>query len=229
MKYNLQRFVRELVANRSPYGYVVLDTETTDREGLMCQIAILGSNGEPVLSTLINPECPISPEAGAVHGITDDMVRDAPTLPAVYKAINRALFGLDVVVYNAGFDVAVLERHYRRYGLSEPVPMQYLCAMLAFAEHYGEWDGKRQSFRWHKLGVACEALGIEVKDAHDALADCRMTLALTEKLIAIYPHASLNPFSYPTGTEQESMTDNPERPASASVSNRRAQRHGGET
>lgn len=48
---------------------VILDTETTDLHGFICDIAIIrASDGEVVLNTLVNPCVPIEPGARVIHG-----------------------------------------------------------------------------------------------------------------------------------------------------------------
>jgi DNA polymerase-3 subunit epsilon len=58
----------------------------------------------------------------------------------------------------------------------------FYCAMLAYSEFYGEWNDYRQSWKWHKLTNAMYQQRLPVKDAHGALGDCRMTLALLNKM-----------------------------------------------
>jgi DNA polymerase-3 subunit epsilon len=58
---------------------VILDTETTDLDGYLVQIAIVDMQGTPLLNTLINPQAPIRLGAERIHGITAEAVADAPT------------------------------------------------------------------------------------------------------------------------------------------------------
>ena len=54
----------------------VLDTETTglSETDEIVEIAIIRlDDGSEVINTLVNPSIPISKEATAIHGITDDM------------------------------------------------------------------------------------------------------------------------------------------------------------
>lgn len=70
-----------------PDRYIVFDTETTgvDSDKRAVDVALLEI--DPVTldilggcESLINPGIPIPPEATAIHGITDEMVKDAPTI-----------------------------------------------------------------------------------------------------------------------------------------------------
>lgn len=103
---------------------VILDTETTDLRGYICDIAIIrATTGEVLMNTLVNPGVPIEPGAQAVHGITDADVAGAPsfTSQAVLDQLadliggRNCVFGAAdmyanprperrVLVYNAAYD-----------------------------------------------------------------------------------------------------------------------------
>jgi Exonuclease len=69
------------------------------------EIGVVDGAGAVLFQSLINPGMPIPSAASAVHGMTDDMVRDAPAVDAVAAAL-RALLIADgeAVIYNAEFD-----------------------------------------------------------------------------------------------------------------------------
>ncbi|MFO1532378.1 MAG: exonuclease domain-containing protein [Thermoplasmatota archaeon] len=66
---------------------------------------------------LVNPGRPIPKAATAIHGITDEMVRDEPGFAEVGPAL-RGLFrpGSVLMAYNAGFDHGVLDAEFVRCG-----------------------------------------------------------------------------------------------------------------
>ncbi len=114
---------------------VYLDTETTGLSpgngARIVEIAILDDDGRPLLDTLVNPDCEIPDEASSIHGITDRMVADAPTFASLDSEITSVTSGRHVVIYNAGFDTRFFPDGLERAG-------RVSCAMLAFAEEYGE-------------------------------------------------------------------------------------------
>ncbi|WP_232734382.1 3'-5' exonuclease [Kitasatospora sp. CB02891] len=90
---------------------VVLDTETTGlhSEARIVEIAVLGSDGEVLLDTLLNPGEPIG-EASEIHGITDVDVVSAPVFSAVLDRLSAVLDGKRCLIYNDVYDVGRL-RH----------------------------------------------------------------------------------------------------------------------
>lgn len=172
--------------------YVVLDTETTGvhREAEIVQCAVIDSQGKTLLDRLIKPVFPIPEEATAIHGITNEQVKDAALFP--YEELTRLLNGRNVIVYNAQFDSTMLYQSMRAAYLSNlyidwRTIANFHCAMLAFARVYGDWDQRRKSYRWKKLVQACAYYHIPVIDAHNALADCQMTLRVCQAMAGILP------------------------------------------
>ena len=63
----------------------------------------------------INPERPIPPESTAIHGITDDDVKDCPTFKAVAKTLAAQIEGCDLAGYNSNrFDIPLLAEEFLR-------------------------------------------------------------------------------------------------------------------
>jgi len=165
--------------------YLILDTETTGlgSDAEICQIAIINSNGETLLDTLVKPTKPIPPDATAIHGITNQMVAEAPPFSGrqVYDIIN----GKHVVIYNRDYDVQMLYQSDKDLLAEWRKVATFHCAMKHFAPIYGDWNDWRKSYRWKSLSVACEHYGIPVlENVHSALADCLMTLEVCKMMAA---------------------------------------------
>lgn len=177
---------REMIRRNN---FVVLDTENT---GLyypaeIVNIGVLHWTGEVLVDTLVRPVHPIPPEATAVHGITDQMVAGAPLWRTVRPQVIEALAGGDLVIYNANYDLQLLSWTDTLNGIKEHSPWQLsgaYCAMEWYAEKFGEWDDYHGNYRWQKLTVAMRQQRLQVKDAHGAIGDCRMTRELILKVIA---------------------------------------------
>lgn len=149
---------------------VILDTETTDLRGYICDIAIIrATDGEVLMNTLVNPGVPIEPGAQAVHGITDADVAGAPTFEAIHGQVYMHCAGARVLVYNAAYDAGRLGAEMDRLGKHPAVwrGTGWECIMLQHAAWVSEWNDYRGDYRWHKL---------EGGD-HRALGDCRAARA----------------------------------------------------
>lgn len=162
-------------------NFIVLDTETT---GLgygseIVEIAIIDHLGNSLLNTRIRPINGIPDDAAAVHGIRGRDVSESPLWTAIRGAVRGVLTDRDIIIYNAEYDVKMLRSSDGVHKIKESWDIgRYYCAMLAYSEHWGEWNDYHQSWRWQKLTSAMYQQGLPLGDAHSALGDCRMTLSL---------------------------------------------------
>jgi len=76
-------------------------------------------NGDTETKTRrINPTIPISPEARAVHGISDADVADEPTFKMIAKSLAQWMEGCDIAGYNSmKFDIPLLSEEFIRAGV----------------------------------------------------------------------------------------------------------------
>lgn len=68
--------------------------------------------------SLVNPTIPIPPGATKIHGITDEMVKDAPTFAQLAPSLFKGFVGTDFVGYNIRFDVERVQQEFGRCGLA---------------------------------------------------------------------------------------------------------------
>lgn len=174
---------------------VILDTETTGlgNDAEIVEIAMIDSDGVVLLNSLVKPVNPIPAEATAIHGITNDMVTNAPDLFQLFKDIADAVEGRAVLIYNAAYDLRLLAQSLNQRVKATHPGYQYLCKpqintlmqqlhtnraciMELYAEYNGEWDNYRNQYKWQKLTNAAKHFNAARPDAHRALADCLMTL-----------------------------------------------------
>jgi DNA polymerase-3 subunit epsilon len=164
---------RILVAREPVY----LDTETTGLEmaDQIVEICILDHDGKPLVDCLVKPKGKIPVLASRIHGITDEMVTDAPTWPELWPQVAAALAGRHVAIYNADFDLGMMKNSHRKYHLSWVFPGESsFCVMKLYAQFYGEWNHYHGSYRWQKLEEAARQCKVAVKGAHRARADALM-------------------------------------------------------
>jgi DNA polymerase-3 subunit epsilon len=157
----------------------VFDLETTgiDVETsrvVTANISVIDAQGVAVSRRdwLSNPGIDIPEQATAVHGVTTARaIADGRAAPEVVGEIIAALrevlaSGLPVVIYNAPYDLTLLDREARRYGiapLSGPMPIIDPLVIDKAVDKYRK--GKRT------LAATAEFYGVQLLDAHDAGAD----------------------------------------------------------
>jgi DNA polymerase III subunit epsilon len=103
---------------------IVLDTETTGMDPAtgdkLVEIGCVElMNLLPTGKTYhiyLNPERPIPPEATAVHGITDDFVKDKPTFGEIVGEFMEFIGNDRLVIHNAEFDMKFLNAELKTFG-----------------------------------------------------------------------------------------------------------------
>jgi exodeoxyribonuclease X len=104
----------------------VVDTETTgiDESARVVELASAHLATGKFYTTLVDPQCPIPPEAMAVHHITDQEVVGQPLLAAAIDLCQLTPTHVDVLVaHNASFDSRMLSN------LPQPWICTYKCAL----------------------------------------------------------------------------------------------------
>ncbi len=161
--------------------YVVFDLETTgiswktDEVVEISALRVVKHRVVGEFSTLVNPGRPIPFEASRVNGITDEMVRDAPSFDSVLAdfltfAGNSVLVGHNIHAFDMKFIWRDSERYLGRQPENDYIDTLKLArAYLAKLPH-------------HRLTDLAEHYGISIQGAHRALADCRMNQAVYECL-----------------------------------------------
>lgn len=187
---------------RQRKGFVVWDTETTGLgdDAKIVSIGVVDHQANVLVDTLINPGEPIPRDATRIHGVTDEMVADAPTFEQVYQQIRQSLQGKRWVIYNKGYDTARLKYECARYWLPQIVPAEMgitetfygwwqsheraeiYCAMEMFAEVYCDFSEYHGNFKWQNLAVAADHYGLKEWLAHNALGDALMTLSVVKEM-----------------------------------------------
>lgn len=98
-----------------------IDLETTgvnlaaDRIIEIAIVKVLPDGKRTVKRKLINPQIPIPKQASDVHGITNEMVKDAPNFKEVAQELKQMLDGCDIAGYNSNrFDIPMLVEEFLR-------------------------------------------------------------------------------------------------------------------
>lgn len=181
---------------------IVLDTETTGLEPTEGhRVVEIGAvelfNHMPTGKTYhqyINPGRSMPPEALAVHGLTDDFLRDKPPFAAVARAFLAFIGDARLVIHNAAFDMKFLNHELTLAGQPTlPATRAFDTVMLA-----------RQKFPGSpaSLDALCRRFGIDnsMREKHGALLDSEILAEVYLELIGgRQPDLTLSPTA-PTPT-----------------------------
>jgi DNA polymerase III epsilon subunit-like protein len=169
---------------------VFVDTETTglgERDQII-EVAVVNVEGELLLESLIQPKVRVAPDAVAVHGITNEMVAEAPRWSEIWPELETLLSDRDLAIYNADFDLRLMQQTHRIHDLPWRLkPAGVLCVMRLYARFFGQWDRMRGGFRWQSLEDAREQCGIDLPNTHRARDDALLTLELLRHIAASRP------------------------------------------
>ncbi len=196
--------------------FIALDTETNGLGGDACELtevgAVLVGGGElhDRWSSLVQTSAPLRRGIQRFTGITQAMVDGAPPLEAVLPTVGELLRGRVMVAHNAPFDRRVLRQAFARVGLEWPNPPVICTAAVARA--------LLPLQRQRGLGVLADALGIEVHQAHRALADAETCARV---LCALFPRLCANAASVADALALISPRRRPKRVPSVARSGRR--------
>lgn len=164
---------------KKPLIFFDLETTGVDIENdRICQLAftkILPDGTKESKQRILNPTIPIPKEASDVHGITDEIVKDAPTFARVAKALFSVFQGCDIAGYNSDrFDIPLLYNEFARCGIEWNVHEVERIDVFTF---YKKLNPNDLSSVYHRV------TGKILTNAHDALSDINATEEILYKLI----------------------------------------------
>lgn len=161
--------------------YVVFDIETTglskEKEMITEIGAVKVADGKIIdrFSTFVNPQRPISAEITKLTGITDDMVKDAPTIENVLPEFLKFCEDTVLVAHNASFDTGFIRIAAERARLGELHHTIVDTLELARA--------LLPELNKHKLDIVCEHLGVTLNGHHRAVNDAEATAEVFIKFL----------------------------------------------
>jgi len=186
--------------------FSVLDVETTGLSAksgdriLEIGIVRLNEAGEikTVLDTLINPASPV--RATRVHGINDEMVRDAPSFQNIIHHLSTILDGTVIAAHNASFDLSFLREEFRRAGTRLP-SISPVCTLIMARKYLSALPSR-------SLGACRDFLGLSDDGAHNALADAQSAAFLLKYFLGEFnPRIGAEPFHSALSDESGGLFD----------------------
>lgn len=167
-----------------PEVLAIVDTETTGMRPPFSRVVDLGilrvENGTVVkkYQTLLNPGSSIPYAVSRIHGITDEMVADAPSFADVAIEVQEMLDGAVFVAHNAQFDHAFMKAEFRRLRMTfEP---ELLCTVQLSRALFPDVRG-------HSLDAIIERFNIRMEDRHRAYPDAAAVWEFLKKVQKKHP------------------------------------------
>lgn len=162
---------------------IVLDTETTGFKSgngdriveIACLEIFNGVATGRTFHTYLNPERSVPKEAVAIHGLTDDFLKDKPLFRDVFNAFSAFIGDAKLVIHNAPFDIGFLNAEIARLKTPLLDPARTVDTKKIAAKLY---PGETVT-----LDSLCDRFNIDrtSRTLHGALLDCQL-------LSAVYGH-----------------------------------------
>ena len=169
----------------SSLQYVVFDTETTGLnpsagDEIVAIAAVRIVNGR-ILSKerferLVRPRNPIPDSSAFFLNITEDMVREAPSIEEVLPQFISFVDDAVLVTHNGTFDMNFLKRVAAESGAGLDNPILDTLLLSAVV------DKERTNHTLESMG---QWLGVEVAETHTAMGDCFVTARIFLRLVEL--------------------------------------------
>jgi DNA polymerase-3 subunit epsilon len=165
---------------------IFFDLETTginiasDRIVEISWLKIQPDGRESIQTRLVNPTIPIDPRAIAIHGISDEDVKDKPTFSEMARSLANEFEGCDFAGYNSNkFDIPLLAEEFLRAGVDFDLrKRKFIDVQVIF--HKMEQRTLAAAYQFY-----CKKV---LEDAHSAEADTRATYEILKAQLDHYEH-----------------------------------------
>lgn len=165
--------------------YAIVDIETTGSHANangITEIAIYIHDGENIVDeyqTLVNPQLEIPVFIQSLTGISDEMVKNAPTFEEVAPIIFDYLDGKVFVAHNVNFDYSFINHHLKREGFT--LNSKKLCTVRLARKILPGLPS-------YSLGKLCRSLNITIENRHRAAGDALAATVLFKMMVDADEH-----------------------------------------
>ena len=166
-----------------PLAFIDLETTGinlgTDRIVEIAIVKILIDGNRSIKRKLVNPQMPIPKQASHIHGITDEMVKEAPSFKQIAQELKQMLDGCDIAGYNSNrFDIPLLMEEFLRAEVDFEMKGR---KMLDVQQIFHKMEQRT-------LGAAYKYYCSKILDgAHSAEVDAMATYEIFEAQLERYP------------------------------------------
>lgn len=162
--------------------FICIDCETTgldiDKDQII-EVAVTCFKRNKIIDqidTLINPLCPIPESSIAIHHITDEMVKDKPTIDQILPQITKLVGNYPIVGHGVNFDIQILTKAAEKNNIPCLIKNNPVIDTLRLARLYGRSAvNSLQALRNH--------FNIEQEGPHRAMADVTVNIQVFYQLV----------------------------------------------
>ncbi len=167
-----------------PIAFIDLETTgvnlSTDRIVEIAIVKLMTDGTKLVKRKLLHPQIPIPQSSSDIHGITDEMVKDAPTFKQAGNEIKQFLEGCDLGGYNSNrFDIPILMEEFLRAGMEEVDLSEQRMIDVQHIFYQMEPRTLTAAYKYY-----CDK---ELENAHSAEVDIKATIEVLEAQVTRYP------------------------------------------
>ncbi len=156
----------------------------TDRIVEICAVKVMPNGDQEIKTRRLNPTIPISPEAQAVHGISNEDVKDCPKFKEIAKSLAQWMAGCDIAGYNSlKFDIPLLAEEFLRAGVEFDFRKRHLIDVQNIF-HKMEQRTLSAAYKFY-----CQK---DLENAHSAEADTLATYEILKAQLDRYPETLKN-------------------------------------
>lgn len=186
-----------------PVAFIDLETTgvnlSTDRIVEIAIVKLLPDGSRQTKRKLINPQMPIPASSSDIHGITDEMVKDAPTFKDAGNEIKQFLESCDLGGYNSNrFDIPMLMEEFLRAGMDVDLSDR---KMIDVQHIFYQMEPRTLSAAYKFF---CSK---ELENAHSAEVDINATIEVLEAQIKRYPQLGTSVSSVLSVIGEEKIVD----------------------
>ena len=186
-----------------PICFIDLETTginvSTDKIVEIAIVKILPDGTKQVKRKLVNPEMAIPKAASEIHGISDEMVKEAPTFKQIANEIKQFIELSDLSGYNSNrFDIPMLNEEFLRAGISVDIESRKLLDVQK-VYHMMEQRTLSAAYKFY-----CNK---NLEDAHSAEADATATWEVLEAQLEKYPQIGATVESVVKFTGEDQIVD----------------------
>lgn len=171
--------------------FVVFDIETTGLSPINDMITEIGGvkivDGIVVdeFNQLVNPQRAIPQRIVEITGITDDMVKNQPTISEVLPDFEKFIEDCVLVAHNASFDIGFIREQFSKIGktLNNPVLDTLELTRALFP-----------GLKSHRLNIVAKHLNIPLLNHHRAVDDAKATSEIFLKSMELLDKNGINSF-----------------------------------